>query len=59
MHEGNEATPAKKPRPTKNFAAINGACKMARLTDGSKPRACPHCGTNSKLRTCPFCHRKK
>ena len=40
---------APKPRKQKNFAQINGACKMAHLSDGLSPKACPVCGTVSKL----------
>ena len=35
---------APKPRKQKNFAQINGACKMAHLSDGLSPKACPVCG---------------
>lgn len=51
-----DAGPKRKP---KNWAAINGACKMAPLTDGSKAKECPHCKTSSRLRVCPFCRRRK
>lgn len=50
---------APKPRKQKNFAQINGACKMARLSDGLSPKACPVCGTVSKLRECPFCRHRR
>lgn len=53
----NEPTP--KPRKQKNFAQINGACKMAHLSDGLSPKACPVCGTVSKLRICPFCRHRR
>ena len=53
----NEPTP--KPPKQKNFAQINGACKMARLSDGLSPKACPVCGTVSKLRECPFCRHRR
>lgn len=44
--------PAKKRKP-KDFAQINGNCKMAKLSDGYAPKSCPDCGTNHKLKTCP------
>ncbi|GHV51264.1 hypothetical protein FACS1894168_3370 [Deltaproteobacteria bacterium] len=44
-----------KPRKPKDFAAINGNCKMAKLSDGYIPRSCPECGTNHKLKKCPWC----
>ena len=50
---------APKPRKQKNFAQINGACKMARLSDGLSPKACPVYGTVSKLRECPFCRHRR
>ena len=50
---------APKPRKQKNFAQINGACKTARLSDGLSSKACPVCGTVSKLRECPFCHHRR
>ena len=50
---------APKSRKQKNFAQINGACKMAHLSDGLSPKACPVCGTVSKLRKCPFCRHRR
>ena len=52
----DKSTPPK-PRKQKNFAAIYGACKMAKLSDGLKDKACVKCQTVSKLRECPFCHK--
>ncbi len=48
-----------KHRKPKDFAAINGACKMAKLSDGLTAKPCKTCGTVSKLRECPFCHTKR
>ena len=48
-----EAQPKK--RKHKDFAQINGNCKMAKLSDGYAPKSCPDCGTNHKLKTCQFC----
>lgn len=53
-----QETPAK-PRKQKNWTQINGACKMAKLSDGLKARPCKGCGTVSKLRECPFCGTKR
>ena len=50
--------PAKK-RKHKDFAQINGNCKMAKLSDGPKDKACEKCNTVSKLRECPFCGTKR
>lgn len=57
MSEQKE-TSSKKRKP-KDFAAINGSCKMAKLTDGLSPKPCKKCGTVSKMRECPFCHTKR
>lgn len=54
MTQQPQEAPAKK-RKQKNFAQINGACKMAKLSDGLSAKACKGCGTASKLRVCPFC----
>lgn len=54
MSEQPQETPSK-PRRQKNFAQINGSCKMAKLSDGYAPKSCPDCGTNHKLRCCPWC----
>lgn len=48
-----------KPRKQKNWAVINGSCKMAKLSDGLSAKPCKGCGTVSKLRECPFCHTKR
>ena len=48
-----------KPGKQKNFAQINGACKMAPLSDGLAAKACEGCGTVSKLRECPFCGTRR
>lgn len=56
MSEQNEVP---KKGKAKNFAVINGSCKMAKLTDGLKAKACEGCGTVSKMRECPFCHTKR
>jgi hypothetical protein len=58
VSEKETAAPAKR-RKSKDFAAINGACKMARLSDGREPRSCPKCGTSHKLKTCPWCGYKR
>ena len=50
--------PAKK-RKHKDFAQINGNCKMAKLSDGLSAKECKGCGVVSKLRECPFCHTKR
>ena len=44
---------APKPRKQKNFAQINGACKMARLSDGLSPKACPVCGNRQQAQGVP------
>ena len=54
MSDANSPEPAKKRKP-KDFAQINGACKMAKLSDGYAAKSCPECGTNHKLRICPWC----
>lgn len=48
-----------KKRKPKDFAAINGSCKMAKLSDGLKAKACEACGTVSTLRECPFCRNRR
>ncbi len=58
MTDANLPEPTK-PRKQKNFAAINGACKMAKLSDGLTAKPCEKCGTVSKLRECPFCRTKR
>jgi hypothetical protein len=46
-------------RKQKNYAQINGACKMGRINEGHAPQSCPCCGTNHKLKVCPWCgHRR-
>lgn len=55
----DKTTKTPKKRKPKDFAAINGACKMAKLTDGLSDKPCKKCGTVSKLRECPFCHTKR
>lgn len=52
---GTQASASKPKHKQKNFAQINGNCKMAKLSDGLQPRACEGCGTVSRLRVCPFC----
>lgn len=47
-----EGTPQK--RKPKSFAVVNGACRMAKLSDGYAPKTCPVCGTNHRLNTCPW-----
>jgi rubrerythrin len=58
MTQQPQEAPAKHRKP-KNFAAINGACKMAKLSDGYESRSCPKCGTNHKLKACPWCGHKR
>lgn len=58
MTQQPQESPAKKRKP-KDFAQINGACKMAKLSDGLKAKACEGCGTVSKLRECPFCGTRR
>lgn len=58
MTQHQTDTPSK-PRKQKDYAAINGACKMAKLTDGLSAKACPECNLVHKLRKCPFCHTKR
>jgi hypothetical protein len=55
----SDAAAQPKRRKSKNFAAINGACKMAKLSDGRAPRSCPQCGTNHKLKICPWCGHER
>jgi predicted DNA-binding transcriptional regulator AlpA len=43
----------------KNYAAINGSCKMAKLTDGLSMKECPKCKTVHSLRICPMCGHKR
>ena len=52
---GTQASASRPKHKQKNFAQINGNCKMAKLSDGLQPRACEGCGTVSRLRVCPFC----
>ncbi len=52
-----EAQPKK--RKHKDFAQINGSCKMAKLSDGLSAKPCKKCNTVSKLRECPFCGTKR
>lgn len=40
---------------SKDYAHINGACKLAKLSEGYQPRTCPRCGTSHKLKKCPWC----
>ncbi len=47
--------PQGKKRDARHFAQVNGNCKMAKLSDGYQPRACPECGTVHKLKKCPWC----
>lgn len=54
MTQQPQETPAKKRKP-KDFAQINGACKMAKLSDGYAAKDCPECGLNHKLKICPWC----
>lgn len=42
-------------RKPKNFARINAACRMERLSDGIRPHQCAKCGMVSKKRKCPGC----
>ena len=58
MQEQTQEAPAKK-RKFKDYKAINGACKMAKLSDGLAAKPCKGCGTVSKLRECPFCGTKR
>lgn len=58
MLDANSPEPTK-PRKQKNWAVINGSCKMAKLSDGLTAKPCKKCGTVSKLRECPFCHTKR
>ena len=58
MSQQPQEAPAKKRKP-KDFAQINGACKMAKLSDGLQDKACVKCNTVSKLRECPFCGTKR
>ncbi len=58
MQEQTQEAPAKK-RKFKDYKAINGACKMAKLSDGLKDKACVKCNTVSKLRECPFCGTRR
>lgn len=51
--EQEQAHPKK--RKQKNWAQINGGCKMAKLSDGYAPKSCPDCGLNHKLKICPWC----
>lgn len=48
-----------KPRKPKDYAAINGACKMAKLSDGLTAKACAGCELVHKLREFPFCGTKR
>ena len=54
MPQTQSDTPSK-PRKQKNWAVINGSCKMAKLSDGYAPKSCPDCGLNHKLKICPWC----
>jgi len=51
-------SPAKR-RNADKWKAINGACKMSRLSDGYEPRSCVKCGTSHKLKICPWCGQKR
>ena len=58
MTQQQTESPAKK-RKHKDFAQINGNCKMAKLSDGLSAKPCKKCNTVSKLRECPFCGTKR
>jgi rubrerythrin len=58
MHQHTEA-PARRRKAAKDFAGINGNCKMAKLSDGYAPRSCVKCGTSHKLKVCPWCGHKR
>lgn len=58
MTQQPQEAPAKK-RKFKDYKAINGACKMAKLSDGLTAKPCVKCDLVHKLRECPFCHTKR
>ncbi len=58
MSQSQQEAPAKKFKQ-KNWAVINGSCKMAKLSDGLSAKPCKKCNTVSKLRECPFCGTKR
>ena len=58
MSQQSQEAPSK-PRKPKDYAQINGACKMAKLSDGLMAKSCEGCGTVSKLRECPFCGTRR
>lgn len=58
MTQQPQEVPSKKRKP-KDFAQINGACKMAKLSDGLAPKPCVKCDLVHKLRECPFCGTRR